>query len=365
MSSELCADSLDSYDKITSMGIENELVLRAKAIPRDKRATLIQELKEVDLHQFLKELFGHMQPDYLVEVTHGTQERGKDLVIVKDDGISRDVIGIVVKKGDMRAKTSGDVDEVVDRVNQLTKAEGGRAFEEVMSQIKQSKVHPAELKTVFAELPVTKVLVIISGAISNNVRDRLLKELAHVDPPKDIDWLVENFTNYYPQIFFEGKTIDFLISKVQELELKHSVSNSNTTLNLSEHFMEPLLAPADLFSERSENLAQSVTRMMDRKRLNFSSLPSQIKSGAKLILFGDQGTGKSGSLAKYTVDELKRSADKLSSRTDTEALTIPVLVHASQVINTGSAKELVSMFVNQEDVLERVGVKVLSVDGLD
>lgn len=104
---------------------------------------------------------------------------------------------------------------------------------------------------------------------------------------------------------------------------------------------------------------------MDRKRLNFSSLPGQIKSGGKLLLFGDQGTGKSGNLAKYTIDELKRSADKLSSRTDTEALTIPVLVHASQVVKAGSAKELVGMFVNQEDVLERVGIKVLSVDGLD
>lgn len=105
--------------------------------------------------------------------------------------------------------------------------------------------------------------------------------------------------------------------------------------------------------------------MMDRKRLSFSSLPSQIRNGGKSILFGDQGTGKSGSLAKYTIDELKRSADKLSSRTDTKALTISVLVHASLIVDAGSANELVSMFVNQEDVLERVGIKVLSVDGLD
>lgn len=115
------------------MKIGNELTLGARAIPREKRAALIQELKEVNFHQFLKELFSRMQPDYLVEVTHGTQERGKNLVIVKDDVINRDVIGIVVKKGDMRAKTSGDVGEVVDRVTSLTKAEDGRAFEEVMS----------------------------------------------------------------------------------------------------------------------------------------------------------------------------------------------------------------------------------------
>ena len=347
------------------MSTQRELVLRAKAIPKDRRAEIIKGIRETELHDHLKELFGHMQPEYLVENTHGVRERGKDLVIVREDGISREVIGIVVKCGDISAKTAGDVDEVIEHVELVIKAESKRAYTEIISQIRQAKTHPAELKSMFEELPITKVLVVIAGSISNNVRERITRELNHIDPPLDIDWLVENFTEHYPHIFFEAKTIDFLISKIQELEVKHSISNSYATLSLSEHFTEPLLGPADLFTERTENLAQSVSRIMERKRMPFSTLATQIKRGGKLILFGDQGTGKSGSLAKYTIDELKRCADKLSSTTDLDKLLVPVLVHASQVLEQDSAKDLVSQFINQEDVLTAVGVSVIAVDGLD
>ena len=245
------------------------------------------------------------------------------------------------------------------------KADSKRAYSEIISQIRQAKAHPAELKSIYEELPITKVLVVIAGSISNNVRERIVKELNHIDPPLDIDWLVENFTEFYPHIFFEVKTIDFLISKLQELEVKHSISNSYATLSLSEHFTEPLLGPADLFTERTENLAQSVSRIMERKRMPFSSLTTQIKRGGKLILFGDQGTGKSGSLAKYMVDELKRCADRLSSTAELEKLLVPVLVHASQVLEQDSAKGLIGQFINQEDVLNAVGISVIVVDGLD
>ena len=104
------------HDKINSMNTQKELVLRAKAIPKDRRADIIKSIKETDLHNHLKELFGHMQPDYLIENTHGVRERGKDLVIVREDGITREVIGIVVKCGDIAAKTAGDVDEVIEHV---------------------------------------------------------------------------------------------------------------------------------------------------------------------------------------------------------------------------------------------------------
>ena len=47
------------------------------------------DYQETDLHTFLKELFQAMQPDYTVEITHGAQEFGKDLVIVKVDNFTK------------------------------------------------------------------------------------------------------------------------------------------------------------------------------------------------------------------------------------------------------------------------------------
>ena len=74
------------------------------------RRQIIMDYDETDLHKQLKELFQNMQPDYTVEITHGSNEYGKDLVIVKSDEFGNEVFGVVVKCGHIRGKTLGDVD---------------------------------------------------------------------------------------------------------------------------------------------------------------------------------------------------------------------------------------------------------------
>ena len=74
-----------------------DLRTHAEYLPKNLRHRIIMDYKETDLHGFLKELFQSMEPNYMVEITHGTQEFGKDLVIVKSDTFTQEVIGVVVK----------------------------------------------------------------------------------------------------------------------------------------------------------------------------------------------------------------------------------------------------------------------------
>ena len=52
---------------------------KAKTLNRDQRRQIIMEYPETTLHEFLKELFQAMEPNYVVEITHGPNELGKDL----------------------------------------------------------------------------------------------------------------------------------------------------------------------------------------------------------------------------------------------------------------------------------------------
>ena len=76
---------------------------------------------EVQLHPYLKELFQVIGPDFLVEVTHGPGELGKDLVLVKRNALTSDVIGVVVKCGDITGKTLGATDEIKGTVTSIEK----------------------------------------------------------------------------------------------------------------------------------------------------------------------------------------------------------------------------------------------------
>jgi uncharacterized protein YwqG len=78
-------------------------------------------------------------------------------------------------------------------------------IKQVNTQIRQSFQHEAEIKDALEKYKVNKVMVIISGEISGEGRTRIVKE---VDVSEEyvhgIQWLVEKFTEYYPQVFLMG-----------------------------------------------------------------------------------------------------------------------------------------------------------------
>jgi hypothetical protein len=203
------------------MAINPEIAQKARILPKDQRKGIITSFKEVELHKHLKELFKTMEPDYEIEITHQSGEKGKDLVLVKKDKLMTDVIGVIVKVGDIRAKTLGDVDALKTRIKGVHSVITKAKSREIESQIEQAFAHRAEMKAIFAELPVTKVFVVLAGEISGEARDRLSSEIKENIEFKDLSWLVDNFTDYYPQVFFEGRIVDFIHEKIEELEKKH------------------------------------------------------------------------------------------------------------------------------------------------
>ncbi|MDE0323504.1 MAG: restriction endonuclease [Candidatus Poribacteria bacterium] len=123
-----------------------DLKTQAELLTKDLRRQIIMAYTETNLHKALKELFQKMHPNYTVEITHGPQELGKDLVIIKSDEFGSEVFGVVVKCGHIRGKTAEDVDLLKEHIdNVFSKAEEKR-LDEIKSQIQQALAHPAEMK---------------------------------------------------------------------------------------------------------------------------------------------------------------------------------------------------------------------------
>ncbi len=116
--------------------------------------------------------------------------------------------------GDVKGKLLGEVDEVVERVNEMFNAKELNIIKQVNTQIKQSFRHEAEIKDALEKYKVNKVMVIISGEISDEGRKRIVKE---VDVSEEyvhgVNWLIEKFTEFYSQVFCDGNVTTFLQKK--------------------------------------------------------------------------------------------------------------------------------------------------------
>lgn len=340
---------------------QSEIVQQAKILSKEKRKEILMSFKEPELHKFLKELFEKMEPNYVIEITHQSGELGKDLVIVKKDKISMDVIGVVVKVGDIRGKTRGRVDELKTQVKTALASGTDRRVEVIESQVQQALNHPAEMKTIFNELKISKVLILLAGGISRQARKRLKGELVRNIEIKDINWLIDKFTNYYPQIFFEGKVMDFLHQKINELERKHSLTKKR--MNLSDYFVDPTVATIDVPVKFDEG---DLALIMEKERMPFLRLKSILTPARRIILVGDPGVGKSGALAKLTIDMLKESSRLLfRGVSKKQTIEIPILVSAKEILEADDGGTLLKKYFVTQDVEHRFKVKVLMVDALD
>ncbi|NHJ31900.1 MAG: hypothetical protein FK732_03465, partial [Asgard group archaeon] len=342
--------------------MQDQLLQQARALSREERKKILMSCKELELHQYLKELFIAMEPTYIVEITHRSDELGKDLVIVKYDKFTTDVIGVVVKRGDIRAKTAGDVDELKTNIQKILYSDAYKTLKEIESQIDQAFEYPAEIKTGFRKLKVTNVFVVLAGEISNPARRRLESELKGNIEIFDIQRLIDEFTDYYPQIFFEGKTIDFLQEHIQKLETTHSLSKRHK--NLSEYFVEPLVATID--SPIALN-GEQLPLFIQEQRIPFSKLQAVLKEHEHIILVGDPGTGKSGALAKMSID-LFRKGYKLLTRNSSknkQQVEIPILVTAKDVLQADDVYSILDNYFPAQAIRERFIIQTLMVDALD
>ncbi|MFX0133500.1 MAG: NACHT domain-containing protein [Candidatus Hodarchaeota archaeon] len=323
------------------MKMEN-LVQRANALPKSKRQEILTSFEEIEMHKHLKELFQALEPSYVVEITHGPGEFGKDLVMVKDDVWGRSVIGFVVHKGDIKAKTLGDVDKI-------------------LSQVKQAFSHPVKIKTIAKKLQVDEVRIVLIGEFSQNAIERLEKENENRNVKYlDINWLIDNFTEYYPYVFFKGRMIGFIEKKIEEFEICHLFAKRGQ--NLSECFVDPLVTnlatPLKLDEKSMQNIIKS-------RRVPFSKFESVLSHNRKTILTGEPGTGKTLILNKIMIDKLKSASSLLFKGDIKEKIEIPILVHARDLFEIDNSIELLKHYFPDEELINKFKVILLMIDGLD
>lgn len=232
----------------------NELIGKAKMLSRPIREEFLISLPEKQLHKYLKKVLSMMDPNAHIEITHGTEEYGKDLVMIRKDKFQRSIVGILVELGKIHGDTVGKVDEI-------------------KSKIEQAFSHPVKLKTTLKDLSVSDVWVMIAGEVSKNARQRMKREF-HDKRIEiyDMDWLIDNFTDYYPQVFFDGELMDCLQKMIQELEQNHLFSKRGK--NLSECFVEPLIATVDIPTTFDEDRLLSVMENIGKRRMPFFRLNS-------------------------------------------------------------------------------------------
>lgn len=188
----------------------------AKNIPTSARASILEGLAETELHQRLKMLLERMVPGAYVEVTHGSTEYGKDIVLIKEDPLVERVAAFVVKRGKIAGRTAGVVDEII-------------------SQIDQAYAHPAETKISAEPKKVKEVFVVVSGSISGNARKRIIAEVkGPIQDIWDLERLVREFTEHYPAVFFETETVDFIERRVTELEAHPIFMRAGQDSNLTD-----------------------------------------------------------------------------------------------------------------------------------
>lgn len=267
--------------------------------------------------------------------------------MVREDQFGRVTIGLIVQMGHIRGDTLGKVDKII-------------------SQVRQTFDHRVRLKTIAEELSISEAWVILAGVLSVNAHERLEKELKGSSIKiLDLNWLIENFTRNYPQVFFEGKIIDFLQEKIQKFEKKHLFSKRGK--NLSECFVEPLVATIDIPTQlNEEELASTMNTIVKKRKMPFSRLNSLLRPGKKIMLGGDPGTGKSVALAKLAIDNWRKASELVvRGISKNQQLEVPILVSTKEILESGDSEALKKEYFPNPELLDRLKVSVLAIDGLD
>jgi GTPase SAR1 family protein len=343
---------------------ESNETKKVKLLSNDKKIDILMNYKEVEIHKVLKTLFSKMQQEYVVEITHGSNEFGKDLILIKSDRLLRHVTAVIVKVGHVGGKTADDVDEIENKINKACKETDKltRIEEELISQIRQASDVPAESKFIFNKLPIDRIFVVIVGTISGNARKRLE---AFVDKDckirvemKDIIWLIDELTQYYPEIFIVEATDNVINDKIIELESANSLGHKN--IYLSKYFVDPLVATIDIPVKFDE---EKISLILREKKIQFIDLEALIKENKRIIIVGDPGTGKSSALAKIAVDKLKKVLKK-GERAE-EKIKTPVFIQAKDILNINNGEELLSYFFKDIHASEKFLVDNLILDALD
>lgn len=315
----------------------DQLKIEANAIPVTKRKNVLANKNELELHKLLKELFEAMEHDLEVVITHGPNEYGKDLVLIRRDSIGATTRAVVVKSGDVKATAGGAIDTIKAQVDMCLK-------------------HPYN-PTGLDEYRITEVLIATNGKISENAKERLAKEFAAVPIQfYDLSKLVLLFTEHYPRVFLGGWEYDFLTKAINELDKCRDFSGQWTSL--SQLFVEPLLRKISISSKTSGDFSAS------REKVKYVDLNRILQAKGRLALVGEAGCGKSTILKKMVVDAMRRSRESLSVN-ESGMTPIPIICSASHLLELEVGDVSISQLREVSGYPDNVEIDAVFVDGLD
>ncbi len=329
------------------MDISKQLVQRAKALTYDSKRDYLLSLPEVEIHKQLKCLFEKMEDNAVAEITHQADEHGRDLVIRREDAYGQNYVGVVVKKGDAAGKITARSAGIVD---------------EVISQVRQAFTHPFFSRELAAgAVKINSVYVVFVGRFTDEANERIERELKEMHTRIfPILWLVDKFTEHYPEIFFEGPLSDFLQQRIVELETKQEFSRK--PINLSESYVDPWISKSASSPNLDDDLLQMALR---RERLPFAKLRRVIQSNQRILLAGDPGTGKSAALAKIALDMLHESLKNLGGQNTRKKVDIPILIKAAKFADFSDCDSFKNNCLPPAPLRDKFQVNVLLIDGLD
>ncbi|HNT26838.1 MAG TPA: hypothetical protein PKH10_01545 [bacterium] len=348
----------------------NDLTKMAKNINYDSRRSFLLSMKETKLHEYIKELFVSMEPSYYVEITHGSNEMGKDLVLIRSDKLSTEAIAVVVKKGTISGKTAGDIDEIRNDVQKIFSSGERKIYDEIISQIRQSMCNKAELKTLIDKVIISRVFVFLFGELSNQAKDRLDGELKAYEGAVEyypMKRIIDLFTDFYPQIFFKGKLHDYIMDKIKCLE--DSVVIKTGKSKLSEIFVPPLITktgfPVFNSLEDAADYTKKQVLKTGKEKISLQNIDKLFSNNRKVILIGEPGSGKSCALNKIALDAFI-SAQKDIVDGKSGSVSLPIKLHSKRLVNDNIIDNIVEDYIGKEALGDnKITIKYILVDSLD
>lgn len=319
---------------------------RARQISFADRSHYLEALKETELHLLLRDLFATIFTDSVVEITHGIGEFGGDLVVATRDPVRETVAAVVVKRGDLKGDTGG-------------------AASDILEQVRDCILIPRSLKSRIDNPKTTEVWLVLAGNMSDGFKTKMTSEVrAQFGTPvvvRTIDWLVDSFTTYRPEVFLGGTVMTFIQRRIDELESEATLTTRTSKLNLSEWFIEPRLATSRVPVEL-ENAAQRLA--VRSKHVALSDIPDLLQKQGRLIISGDPGVGKTTAMKKLALDLFKQ-ASHAAIAGQLGRVRVPLLVTAQHLLEYQDCQALRAASAAQGSLDEDVEISVLMVDGLD
>ena len=88
------------------MATETKIEEIVNRLSENTKSDILKSINEVTLRSGVKELLQKMEPSSYVEIYHGQDEYGKDLVMIRKSPFGDVPVAIVVVRGDIKTKSS-------------------------------------------------------------------------------------------------------------------------------------------------------------------------------------------------------------------------------------------------------------------